>query len=54
MVVIDKLSLNYLKDSILDYQETLIEKAFKIKNPNAQSSCGCGISFSLWLFQAGT
>tara|TARA_B100000214_G_C23537300_1_gene432300 strand:+ start:165 stop:476 length:312 start_codon:yes stop_codon:yes gene_type:complete len=47
MVVIDKLSLNYLKNSILDYQETLIEKAFKIKNPNAQSSCGCGISFSL-------
>ena len=47
MVVIDKLSLNYLKDSILDYQETLIEKSFKIKNPNAQSSCGCGISFSL-------
>ena len=38
MVVTDKLSLNYLKDPILDYQETLIEKAFKIKNPNAQLS----------------
>ena len=46
-LIIDKISLKYLEKSILDFQDTLIEKAFKIQNPNAQSSCGCGVSFSL-------
>jgi len=46
-VVIDGASLQYLKGSTLEYNDSLIEKSFKIKNPNAKSSCGCGTSFSI-------
>lgn len=46
-VVIDHTSLSYLKGSVLEFNDSLIEKSFKIKNPNAKSSCGCGTSFSL-------
>ena len=46
-LVIDKTSLEYLADSTLEYHDTLIEKSFKIKNPKAKSSCGCGTSFSI-------
>ena len=46
-LVIDKASLGYLAGSKLEYHDTLIEKSFKIKNPRAKSSCGCGTSFSL-------
>ena len=46
-VIIDQISLEYIKGSILEYNDTLIEKSFKIINPNAKSSCGCGTSFSL-------
>jgi iron-sulfur cluster insertion protein len=45
-VIIDPISLEYIKGSILEYNDTLIEKSFKISNPNAKSSCGCGTSFS--------
>ena len=46
-LVVDKTSLEYLNGSILEYNDTLIEKSFKIKNPKAKSSCGCGTSFSI-------
>ena len=46
-LVVDKTSLEYLNGSILEYNDTLIEKSFKIKNPKAKSSCGCGTSFSV-------
>lgn len=46
-VVIDKISLDYLKGSRLDYVETLGAAAFEIINPNAVASCGCGNSFSV-------
>ena len=46
-LVIDKTSLQYLAVSTLEYHDTLIEKSFKIKNPRAKSSCGCGTSFSI-------
>lgn len=46
-VVIDKISLDYLKGSQLDYVESLGAAAFEIKNPNATSSCGCGNSFAV-------
>jgi len=46
-LVIDKTSLEYLAGSTLEYHDTLIEKSFKIKNPKAKSSCGCGTSFSI-------
>jgi iron-sulfur cluster insertion protein len=45
-VIIDKTSLQFLEGAEIDYAEELIGSSFKIKNPNATSSCGCGTSFS--------
>ena len=47
LVVIDKNSLNLIKGSEIDFVEDLIGSRFKINNPKATSSCGCGTSFSL-------
>jgi iron-sulfur cluster assembly accessory protein len=44
-VVVDKLSLIYLRGSKIDYVENLQTSGFQIENPNAASSCGCGLSF---------
>lgn len=46
-VVIDSVSLTLLKGSEIDFVDELIGQSFKIRNPNATSSCGCGTSFSL-------
>ena len=46
-VVMDAISLNFLKGSELDYVEDMMGAFFTIKNPNASSSCGCGSSFSV-------
>ncbi|GAB5376961.1 MAG: iron-sulfur cluster insertion protein ErpA [Acuticoccus sp.] len=46
-VVVDPLSLPFLAGAELDFVDDLIGQSFQIKNPNAQSSCGCGTSFSL-------
>ncbi|MEQ1930243.1 MAG: iron-sulfur cluster insertion protein ErpA [Parvularculaceae bacterium] len=46
-VLIDPVSLDFLKGSEIDFANELIGSAFKIKNPNATSSCGCGTSFSV-------
>jgi len=46
-ILIDEISQEFLKDSEIDYVNELIGAAFKIHNPNAKSSCGCGTSFSL-------
>ena len=45
-VIIDKTSLQFLEGAEIDYTDELIGSSFKIKNPNATSSCGCGTSFS--------
>ncbi len=45
--LIDRVSLDYLKGSMIDFVDDLIGQSFKIQNPNATSSCGCGTSFSL-------
>jgi len=47
VIVIDKNSLNLIKGSEIDFVEDLIGSRFKINNPKATSSCGCGTSFSL-------
>jgi iron-sulfur cluster assembly accessory protein len=47
MVLIDPVSLGFLKGSEIDFADEMIGAAFKIKNPNATSSCGCGTSFSV-------
>jgi iron-sulfur cluster assembly accessory protein len=44
-VIIDPVSMDHLRGSIIDYSEDLMEGGFKIENPNAVSACGCGHSF---------
>jgi iron-sulfur cluster assembly accessory protein len=46
-VLIDPVSQEYMAGSEIDFVEDLIGAAFKIKNPNATASCGCGTSFAL-------
>ena len=43
---IDPKSYLYLVGTVLEYQETLMESGFKLVNPNAKTTCGCGTSFS--------
>ncbi len=45
-LICDETSLPYVNGSTIEYEETLAGSAFKIKNPNAESSCGCGVSFA--------
>ena len=45
-LVVDKVSITYLNGSIVDFEDKLMESSFKVNNPNAASSCGCGTSFS--------
>jgi iron-sulfur cluster assembly accessory protein len=44
---IDPVSLPYLLGSEVDFVDELIGASFKVKNPNATSACGCGVSFSV-------
>ena len=46
-ILIDPVSVGFLAGSQIDFVDDLIGAAFKINNPNAKSSCGCGTSFSL-------
>jgi iron-sulfur cluster insertion protein len=46
-VLIDAMSMQYLQGASIDYKEDLQGSEFKITNPNAQSTCGCGSSFSV-------
>ncbi len=46
-VLIDPVSLDFLKGAEIDFVDDLIGQSFQIKNPNATSSCGCGTSFSI-------
>jgi len=45
--VIDAISLALLGGSEIDFADELAAAEFRVKNPNAKSSCGCGVSFSL-------
>ncbi len=45
--VVDEMSLVLLKGSQIDYVDELAGAEFKVRNPNARSSCGCGVSFSI-------
>ena len=46
-VLVDKISLDLINGSKIDYVNELIGSSFKVTNPKATSSCGCGTSFSL-------
>lgn len=44
-VLVDEMSLTYLKGATVDYVDEIMGSGFKITNPNAVSTCGCGQSF---------
>jgi iron-sulfur cluster assembly accessory protein len=44
-LVVDEISINYLRGARVDFVENVMGSGFKIENPNAISSCGCGSSF---------
>lgn len=46
-ILIDSMSMQYLQGAVIDYKEDLMSSSFVINNPNAQSTCGCGSSFSV-------
>ncbi len=46
-VLVDAMSMQYLTGAEIDYKEELMGSSFSIKNPNAQSTCGCGSSFGV-------
>ena len=45
--IIDKTSLDIISGSIIDFKKEMIGESFVINNPQASSSCGCGLSFSV-------
>jgi len=46
-ILVDSMSIQYLQGSTVDYVEDLMGAQFKILNPQASSTCGCGSSFSM-------
>jgi iron-sulfur cluster assembly accessory protein len=47
IVVIDPVSLGFIAGAEIDFVDDLIGASFKVHNPNATASCGCGTSFSV-------
>ncbi len=47
VVLIDPVSLDFLRGAEIDFADEMIGAAFRVNNPNATSSCGCGTSFSV-------
>jgi iron-sulfur cluster assembly accessory protein len=45
--LVDPVSLDLLKGSQIDFVDELAGAQFRVRNPNAKSSCGCGVSFSV-------
>ena len=46
-VLVDSMSMTYLENAEIDYKDDLTGSQFVIKNPNAETTCGCGSSFSV-------
>ena len=46
-ILVDPMSLQYLQEAEIDYTESLQGSQFKIHNPSAKASCGCGSSFAI-------
>jgi iron-sulfur cluster assembly accessory protein len=45
--LIDEVSLDLIRGSVIDFADELAAAEFRVRNPNAKSSCGCGVSFSI-------
>ncbi|MFC0283244.1 iron-sulfur cluster insertion protein ErpA [Camelimonas abortus] len=46
-VLIDPVSIEYMRGAVIDFVDDLMGQSFRIDNPNATASCGCGVSFTL-------
>ena len=46
-VLVDDMSLQYMEGAEIDWVDDLIGASFRINNPNATASCGCGTSFDI-------
>lgn len=46
-ILVDAMSMQYLQGANIDYKDDLMGSSFVINNPNAESTCGCGSSFSM-------
>ncbi len=46
MVLVDAISADFLRGTVVDFSDALTAGGFKISNPNAKESCGCGKSFN--------
>ena len=51
-ILVDSMSGQYLQGATIDYKDDLMGSSFTIINPNAQTTCGCGSSFSVQNFPA--
>lgn len=52
VVVIDEISLGFLKGSTIDYEREMIRTSFTVtKNPQSETACGCGSSFAIKSFE---
>jgi iron-sulfur cluster assembly accessory protein len=47
IVLVDSVSLDFLRGTRIDFVDDLIGQSFKIENPNVKASCGCGASFTI-------
>lgn len=47
VVLIDSVSQGFVEGSEIDFADDLIGQSFKVRNPNAKASCGCGTSFTI-------
>lgn len=47
VILVDPVSLEFMKGSEVDFVDDLMGQSFKVKNPNAVASCGCGVSFTV-------
>jgi iron-sulfur cluster assembly accessory protein len=46
-ILVDSISLPFLKGAEVDFADELAAAEFRVRNPNAKSSCGCGVSFTI-------
>lgn len=46
-VLVDAMSMQYLTGAVIDYKDDIMGASFSISNPNAETTCGCGSSFSV-------
>lgn len=46
-VLVDSMSMQYLTGAVIDFKDDIHGSSFSITNPNAQTTCGCGSSFSV-------